>query len=35
MFNTPLKSDTKVVIASALYFKAFWEKTFIEGATMP
>lgn len=27
--------DTKVVLASALYFKAMWETTFIEGATGP
>lgn len=35
MFAQPLSTDTKVVVASALYFKAFWERTFIDGATMP
>lgn len=27
--------ETKVVLASALYFKAMWETTFIDGATGP
>lgn len=27
--------ETKVVLASALYFKAMWEKTFLDGATGP
>ncbi|KAG4075008.1 hypothetical protein HA402_014587 [Bradysia odoriphaga] len=27
--------DTKLVLASAFYFKAMWESTFIEGATGP
>ena len=27
--------ETKMVLASALYFKAQWEKTFLEGATGP
>lgn len=35
MFVQPLPADTKVIVASALYFKAFWERTFIDGATMP
>lgn len=35
MFVQPLPTNTKVIVASALYFKAFWERTFIDGATMP
>lgn len=35
MFADPLPFDTKVVIASALYFKALWERSFLEGATRP
>lgn len=31
----PLPASTKAVIASALYFKALWERTFIEGGTKP
>lgn len=31
----PLPPSTKAVIASALYFKALWERTFIEGGTKP
>lgn len=30
-----LNPATKIVMASALYFNARWEKTFIEGATGP
>lgn len=30
-----LYPGTKVLLASALYFKAMWENTFIEGATGP
>lgn len=30
-----LSPDTKVILASALYFNAMWEKTFIDGGTGP
>ncbi|XP_062546438.1 serine protease inhibitor 28Dc-like isoform X2 [Armigeres subalbatus] len=35
MFSAPLGSNTVMVIASALYFKALWEQMFIEGGTRP
>lgn len=33
IFSSPLDESTRVVIASALYFNALWERTFLEGAT--
>lgn len=33
LFSSPLDESTRVVIASALYFNALWERTFFEGAT--
>lgn len=33
MLDAPLPPETKLVIASALYFKAQWESTFIEELT--
>lgn len=33
--SNSLSSDTKIVMASALYFNAMWQKTFIESATEP
>ncbi|XP_011493763.2 serine protease inhibitor 28Dc isoform X4 [Aedes aegypti] len=35
IFSSALGSNTVMVIASALYFKALWEQMFIEGATRP
>uniref|UniRef100_A0A1Q3FHY9 Putative serine proteinase inhibitor n=1 Tax=Culex tarsalis TaxID=7177 RepID=A0A1Q3FHY9_CULTA len=35
IFPSPVDSNTVMVIASALYFKALWEEMFIEGATRP
>lgn len=35
IFSTALGSNTVMVIASALYFKALWQDMFIEGATKP
>ncbi|XP_065078383.1 serine protease inhibitor 28Dc-like isoform X2 [Ochlerotatus camptorhynchus] len=35
IFSAPLGSNTVMVIASALYFKALWQDMFIEGATKP
>lgn len=35
IFSSALGSNTVMVIASALYFKALWEKMFIGGATKP
>lgn len=33
ILNEPPPSETKVILTSALYFKAEWEKPFFEGAT--
>ena len=33
IISEPLSPDTKMVLASALYFNAMWERTFLEGAT--
>ncbi|XP_031617154.1 serine protease inhibitor 28Dc [Contarinia nasturtii] len=35
IISDPLSSTTKSVIASALYFKAVWERMFLEGLTKP
>nr|XP_029714423.1 serine protease inhibitor 28Dc-like isoform X2 [Aedes albopictus] len=35
IFSNAVGSNTVMVIASALYFKALWEQMFIEGATRP
>lgn len=35
IISSPLPPSTKAVIASALYFKALWERTFMDGATKP
>uniref|UniRef100_A0A8D8GLA9 Alpha-1-antitrypsin-like protein CM55-ST n=1 Tax=Culex pipiens TaxID=7175 RepID=A0A8D8GLA9_CULPI len=35
IFPSTVDSNTVMVIASALYFKALWEEMFIEGATRP
>lgn len=35
IISDQLSSQTKVVLASALYFNAMWEKTFLEGHTGP
>lgn len=33
IFSSSLDESTRIVIASALYFNALWERTFFEGAT--
>lgn len=33
LFSNPIDQTTRVVIASALYFNALWERTFFKGAT--
>lgn len=33
LFSSPIDESTKVVIASALYFNALWERSFFEGST--
>lgn len=35
IISEQLNPKTKIVMASALYFNAMWEKTFYEGATGP
>lgn len=35
LFAAPLPESTKVVIASALYFKAMWERKFSASGTRP
>ncbi|XP_053696748.1 serine protease inhibitor 28Dc-like isoform X1 [Sabethes cyaneus] len=35
IISDPLSRDTTMVIANALYFKAYWEEVFIEGGTRP
>lgn len=35
VFQTPVSSNTVMIITSALYFKALWQEMFIEGGTKP
>lgn len=35
VLSESLSTDTKVVIASVLHFRAMWERTFLEGGTTP
>ncbi|XP_055594306.1 serine protease inhibitor 28Dc-like [Uranotaenia lowii] len=35
IITDPLSPDTTMVVANALYFKAFWEDVFLAGATKP
>lgn len=35
ILSEPLPPHTKAIIASALYFKALWEKSFIKDVTRP